>query len=332
LSAKLSLRARVMVGAALWTFGLLTIASVIGIAVLLGHPVQHAFVLRVLIVYPGGALAVAAVCMFLGFWQVKQGFSALDQLRERLGAVRDGREQQVTGRFPAEVHPLVDDLNALLEHRELTVRRAVAKAGDLAHGLKTPLAVMAQEAARAKTAGHAELASSIEQQIDRMRRQIDYHLAQARAAASGAAPGARTTILGSADGLVRTLLRLYAERGVTIAIDVPPEHAVRGQREDLDEMLGNLLDNACKWARSRVVVSSAAANGTIAVVVDDDGPGIEPALRRAVLQRGVRADEAAPGSGLGLAIVRDLAEVYGGSIALDASPLGGLRARLELPS
>jgi signal transduction histidine kinase len=332
LSAKLSLRARVMVGAALWTFGLLTIASIIGIAVLLGHPVQHAFVLRVLIFYPGAALAVAAVCMFLGFWQVKKGFSALDQLRERLGAVREGREQQVTGSFPAEVNPLVHDLNALLEHRELTVRRAVAKAGDLAHGLKTPLAVLAQEAARAKAAAHDELASSIEQQIDRMRRQIDYHLAQARAAASGAAPGAHTTILGSADGLARTLLRLYAERGVTIAIDVPPEYAVRGQREDLDEMLGNLLDNACKWARSRVVVSSAAANGTIAVVVDDDGPGIEPALRRAVLQRGVRADQAAPGSGLGLAIVRDLAELYGGSIALDASPLGGLRARLELPS
>jgi signal transduction histidine kinase len=321
-----------MVGAVLWTVGLLTIASIIGIAALLGHPVQHAFVLRVLILYPGAALVAAAACMFLGFWQVKKGFSALDELRGRLGAVHEGRERQVTGSFPAEVTPLVHDLNALLEHRELTVRRAVAKAGDLAHGLKTPLAVIAQEAARANAAGHAELALSIEHQIDRMRRQIDYHLAHARAAASGAAPGARATIVGSADGLARTLMRLHAERGVTIEIDVPAEHAVRGQREDLDEMLGNLLDNACKWARSRVVVSSAASNGSIAVVVDDDGPGIEPALRRAVLQRGVRADEAAPGSGLGLAIVRDLAEVYGGSIALDASPLGGLRARLQLPS
>jgi len=332
LNAKLSLRARVMIGAALWTVGLLTIASIIGIAALVGHPVQHAFVLLLLIAHPGAALVAAAICMFLGFWQVKKGFSALDQLRERLGAVREGREQQVTGSFPAEVYPLVNDLNALLEHRELTVRRAVAKAGDLAHGLNTPLAVLTQEAERAKAAGHGDLALSIEQQIDRMRRQIDYHLAQARAAASGAAPGARTAILGSADGLARTLLRLYAERGVTIAIEVPPDHAVRGQREDLDEMLGNLLDNACKWARSRVVVSSAATNGTIAVVVDDDGPGIEPALRRTVLQRGVRADQAAPGSGLGLAIVRDLAEVYGGSIALDASPIGGLRARLILPS
>jgi signal transduction histidine kinase len=270
--------------------------------------------------------------MIAGLWQVTRGLSPIEQLRRRLSDVREGRSGRLDGVYPSEVQPLVDDLNLLLAHREAAVARAIAKAGDLAHGLKTPLAVLAHEAGRMSASGHQELASAIEQQIDRMRRQIDYHLAQARAAASGAAPGARTTILGSADGLVRTLLRLYAERGVTIAIDVPPEHAVRGQREDLDEMLGNLLDNACKWARSRVVVSSAAANGIIAVVVDDDGPGIEPALRRAVLQRGVRADEAAPGSGLGLAIVRDLAEVYGGSIALDASPLGGLRARLELPS
>src|SRR5262245_9638969 len=321
-----------MAGAALWTFGLLTIVSVVGIAALMGHPIQHAFVLRTLITYPGTSLIVAAVSMFLGFWQVKRGFSALDRLRERLGAVREGREQQVTGAFPAEVNPLVQDLNALLEHRERAVQRAVAKAGDLAHGLKTPLAVLAQEAARARAAGQTELGASIEHQIDRMRRQVDYHLAQARAAASGAAPGARTAILESADGLARTLMRLHADRGVTIQLDVSPDHTVRGQREDLDEMLGNLLDNACKWARARIVVSSTASNGSVSVTVDDDGPGIDPSMRAMVLQRGVRADEAAPGSGLGLAIVRDLAEVYGGSIALDSSPLGGLRARLQLPS
>jgi signal transduction histidine kinase len=331
-SAKPSLRARVMIGAALWTFGLLTIASVIGILALLGHPIQHAFVLRSLITHPGTFLGVAALSMFLGFWQVKKGLSALDELRERLSSVRDGREQQVTGAFPAEVNPLVHDLNLLLEHRAQAVRRAIAKAGDLAHGLKTPLAVLAQEAARAESAGHVELAASIEHQIDRMRRQVDYHLAQARAAASGAAPGAHTAVVGSADGLARTLTRLHAERGVSIEIDVPPDHVVRGQREDLDEMLGNLLDNACKWARARIVVSSAAHDGVVSITVDDDGPGIEPSMRQVVLQRGVRADEAAPGSGLGLAIVRDLADLYGGSIALDASPLGGLRARLQLPS
>jgi signal transduction histidine kinase len=331
LSARLSLRARVVAGAALWTIGLLTVTSVVGVNLLLGHPIQHAFVLTTLINHPGSALVVAAVAMFLGFWVVKRGLAALDELRAQLAGVRDGRDRQVAGRYPAEVEPLVNDLNALLEHREQAVRRAVAKAGDLAHGLKTPLAVLAQEAAHANAAGQHELAASIEQQIDRMRRQVDYHLAQARAAASGAAPGARATILESADGLARTLTRLHAERGVTIDLDVPGDHAVRGQREDLDEMLGNLLDNACKWARGRVVVTSAAQNGTVSITVDDDGPGIEPSMRQIVLRRGVRADEAAPGSGLGLAIVRDLADVYGGSIALDQSPLGGLRATLQLP-
>jgi signal transduction histidine kinase len=164
-----------------------------------------------------------------------------------------------------------------------------------------------------------------------MRRQVDYHLAQARAAASGATPGARCAVADSAEPLARTLHRLHAERGVAIQVNVAPDHVFRGQREDLDEMLGNLLDNACKWARSRVTIASAACDNSVVITVDDDGPGLDGSMREAVLHRGVRADEAAPGSGLGLAIVRDLAELYGGSIALDASPLGGLRARLQLP-
>ena len=332
MNTKLSLRARVIGGAALWTLGLLISASLVGIMALLGHPIQHAFVLNMLFNHPVAAIAVAVLSMVLGFWQVKNGLSALDDLRKRLGAVRDGREQRVTGAFPTEVSPLVHDLNALLEHREHAVRRAVAKAGDLAHGLKTPLAVLAQEAERADAAGHRDLAASIAQQVDRMRRQVDYHLAQARAAASGAAPGARCPIAASAEPLARTLLRLYAERGVTIDAVVAADHAFRGQREDLDEMLGNLVDNACKWARTRVAIASSAHDGVVVVTVDDDGPGLDASMRQAVLQRGVRADEAAPGSGLGLAIARDIAELYGGSIALDASPLGGLRAKLTLPA
>src|SRR6185295_11260540 len=126
--------------------------------------------------------------------------------------------------------------------------------------------------------------------------------------------------------------RLYADRHLSIDVRVDPSHAVRVQREDLDEMLGNLLDNACKWAKSRVVVESSNHSGRILITVDDDGPGLDPAMRDSVLQRGIRADEAAPGSGFGLAIVRDLAELYRGSIALDSSKLGGLRATLKLPS
>src|SRR6266498_5797422 len=148
------------------------------------------------------------------------------------------------------------------------------------------------------------------------RRDIDYHLAHARSAAASASPSARASIATSAEGLVRALERLHAERDLSIEIDAPASHAFRGQREDLDEMLGNLLDNACKWACARVRLTSTKEGEQVVIVIDDDGPGIEPSMREAVLRRGVRADEAAPGSGLGLAIVRDLAEVYGGSISL----------------
>ncbi len=207
--------------------------------------------------------------------------------------------------------------------------------------MKTPLAILAQEAERARRAGQHEIAAAIDQQVERMRRQVDYHLAHARAVASGATAGARSSVRNSADGLARALLRVHAERCIAIEVQVAEDVTVRAQREDLDEMLGNLMDNACKWARTTVVVSIVAtdvgrgghseAPDRVTIIVDDDGDGILPNLREAVLQRGVRADEAAPGSGLGLAIVSDLAELYGGSINLEASPQRGVRAKLSLP-
>ena len=268
----------------------------------------------------------------LGAMLARNGLASFNELRQRLSSVRSGQNKQVEGTYPTEVQPLVDDLNALLAHRDQRIREALTKAGDLAHGLKTPLAVLTQEAEQAEAAGHVELASVVRQQVERMRRQMDYHLAHARAAASGATPGVRCVVAESAEGLARTLRRLHAARGLSIDVAVSAGHAVRGQREDVDEMLGNLLDNACKWARSRVAIASCDGDGTILITVDDDGLGLAPELRTAVLQRGVRADELAPGSGFGLAIVRDLAELHDGSIALDASPLGGVRAALRLPS
>jgi signal transduction histidine kinase len=270
--------------------------------------------------------------MGAGLMTVTRGISPLDRLRSKLKSVREGRDRRLEGTYPAEVQPLVSDLNALLDDREQSIARAQAKAGDLAHGLKTPLAVLAQEADRAAKEGHQDLAAALEQQIERMRRQIDYHLAHARAAASSANHSAQTSVIASVEGLSRTLSRLHADRALAIDVRVSPEHSFRGQREDLDEMLGNLLDNACKWARSRVIVDSSRNDGVVMITVDDDGPGLEHSMRDHVLQRGVRADEAAPGSGFGLAIVRDLAELYGGSISLDSAPSGGLRARLRLPS
>jgi signal transduction histidine kinase len=252
-------------------------------------------------------------------------------LRERLAAVRGGTSARIEGEYPKEVAPLVEDLNRLLDERDRRVERAVARAGDLAHGLKTPLAVLARQIDRAEAAGQTDLAETLRHQIERMRRQVDAHLAQARASASGATPGTRTHVAVAALGLVRTLDRLYADRSLTIDVDVSADRVVAVPIEDLEEMLGNLLDNACQWARARVVVSATAGDRRTVILVDDDGPGLDPAMREAVLQRGVRADEGAPGSGLGLAIVADLAATYGGSIRLESAPLGGLRARLTLP-
>src|SRR5262249_29038066 len=321
LSLMRSFRVRLLFGSVLGALGLLAISHFVSVFFFRHYRVQLRLGSTAIV------LTIALVFIAVGFVQVRRGLSPFDEMRRRLGSVRDGRSRRVEGIYPTEVAPLVNDLNALLEHREGIVARALARAGDLAHGLKTPLAVLAQEAERAKAAGQGELAAAITEQVERMRRQMDYHLAQARAAASGATPGAHCPVRESAEALARTLKRLHADRGLTIAVDVPADHSVRSEREDVDEMLGNLLGNACRFARSRVAVSSSREGDRIVITVDDDGPGLAPDLRGRVLQRGVRADEAGTGSGFGLAIVRDLAELYGGSIALAASAPGGLRAR-----
>ena len=331
MSPPLSLRLRLLLGAALWTLGLSGLGMVAW-HVLLGIHKPPGFV-HLAFSHTGIFSIVCVLCLIAGLAQVRRGMSPISQLRARLIGLREGRARRLEGEYPAEVEPLVGDLNALLDQREQTVTRARAKAGDLAHGLKTPLAVLAQEAERAAAAGQSDLSAVILQQVDRMRRQVDYHLAQARAGASSQ-PGASTpvSVQTSADGLARTLARLHAERGVTISVEVAPDLQVRVHREDLDEMLGNLLDNACKWAGSRSRVVASREGDRMVVIVEDDGPGIEPSMRAAVLARGVRADEAAPGSGLGLSIVRDLADAYGGTVTIDASPLGGVRASLTLPA
>ena len=322
-----SFRGRVLMGSILWTIGLLVVITII--FTFSAHARDSAMVIHS---HTTISVVVTVACLIGGLALLRESLHPFDTMRRRLSDIRAGKERQLLGSYPTEVQPLVDDLNALLEHRDQTVRKALAKAGDLAHGLKTPLAVLAREAELAEAAGHRDLAATMGQQVERMRRQIEYHLAHARAAASGATPGMRCSVVASADALARTLLRLHAERGITIDVRVAPDHHVRGQREDLEEMLGNLLDNACQWASSRVLLESTISGDRLVITVDDDGPGLEPSMRLIVLQRGVRADEAAPGSGLGLAIVRDLAELYGGSISLDGAPQGGLRARLELPA
>src|SRR5688500_12014786 len=218
-------------------------------------------------------MVIAAAAFLLGGWfLIRRAVAPFRTLRAGLSLVREGHGQRIEGDYPTEVQPLVDDLNALLEDRERAIARALTTAGDLAHGLKTPLAVLAQEAERAGAAGHHELATTLRQLVERMQRQVEYHLARARATAtSNAAPALRCAVLPSVEGLVRTMRRLHAARELSIDADVSPSHEIRGRREDLDEMLGNLLDNACKWARSRVAISSTVNDAQLSISVDDDG-------------------------------------------------------------
>lgn len=324
-----SLTARVLVGAVLWTLGLLLVASAV-LAAVIEHQGPAAWMIH-------GALAHTAIVVVLslgllaaGAWQVRRGLSEVTRLRPRLMDVRRGRSARVEGRYPSEVQPVVDDLNDLLDERERMVRRAQAKAGDLAHGLKTPLAILTQDVDRAASLGDAALAASLLQQTTRMRRHIDYHLAQARAVGASAAASI-TPVEEAVSALATTLARLHAERALVIDVRVPADAAVRCEREGLDEMVGNLMDNACKWARGRVVASATLVATDVVLLVEDDGPGLGPAVDETVLGRGIRLDETVPGSGLGLAIVRDLAGLYGGHLRLARSPLGGVAAYLTLP-
>ncbi len=326
-----SLRTRLMAGAVVWMMAVLVAVIALVVRLTRNHPelaMRHATHIAMGIV--AGAFLVG------GLFLVRKALAPFRTLRSGLSSVREGRSQTIDGDYPSEVQPLVNDLNALLEDRERAVARALTTAGDLAHGLKTPLAVLAQEAEQAGAAGHHELATTLRQQVGRMQGQIDYHLARAGATATArAAPGLRCAVLPSVEGLVRTMRRLHAERELSIDADVSPAHEIRGRREDLEEMLGNLLDNGCKWARSRVAISSSISSSDndarVIISVDDDGLGLDPSMRAQVLGRGVRADQQVVGSGLGLAIVVDLAELYGGSVTLETSPLGGTRARLLLP-
>jgi signal transduction histidine kinase len=319
-----SLYGRLVLGTVVWVVGLLAVALVVGMTYMTFHPRSALFIHYSFLVVFGVVLVTAGVSV------IRRGLSPFVVLRDRLEDVRAGRASRVEGEYPTEVEPLVEGLNLLLADRERRVAQAVAKAGDLAHGLKTPLAILMQEIDRASAAGQVEFAATLREQVERMRRQIDSNLAQARATAGGTM-GARASVRDAADALVRAMRRLYVERNLSVAVDVAAELVVRVPREDLEELLGNLIDNACKWSRTQVAVSAHAEDHSIVIDVDDDGAGLDEGMRERVLQRGVRADETAPGSGLGLAIVRDLAQAYGGSVALARSPAGGLRARLTLP-
>lgn len=260
--------------------------------------------------------------------QVRFGLIPLRRMQVALVAIRAGRAEKLEGDFPKEVQPLADELNALLSHNADVVERARTHVGNLAHALKTPLAVLGNEAARAE----GPLAATVARQTVVMRRQVDHYLSRARTAARAGVLGARTLILPVVEDLQRTLERIHVERGIKIEIAGPAEVAFRGERQDLEEMLGNLMDNGCKWAKSRVAIKIERHGDRAVIEVEDDGPGLSPEERSQLFQRGHRLDEAVPGSGLGLAIVRDIAELYGGNVSLDKAARGGLRVALALPA
>jgi signal transduction histidine kinase len=264
------------------------------------------------------------------FMQVRLGLRPLFTLRDRVVDVREGRVPQVEGNFPQEIAPLANELNSLIVHNKDIVERARTHVGNLAHALKTPLAVLKNEAQMASETS-SEL---VAKQTEIMTQQVDHHLRRARAAARGQAIGVSTDVAEVVEPLARTLPRIYRDKDVLFNIHLEPNLVFRGAKRDLEDMVGNLMDNAAKWTSSEVSLT-ALTEGTrpefMRITISDDGPGLSPEDYQEAVKRGARLDEATPGSGLGLAIVDDLARAYKGSLTLSRANLGGLQADLLLP-
>jgi signal transduction histidine kinase len=277
---------------------------------------------------------LAVVLLLITVFQVRFGLAPLKRISEALAAIRAGTAERLEGRFPVEIAPLARETNALIDANREVVERARTHVGNLAHALKTPLSVVVNEAA-----GRDDpLAAKVIEQANIMRDQIARHLERARLAARLKVVGSVTGIVPIVTALTRTMEKIHQGRGIAIDLDAPAEVNFRGERQDLEEMVGNLVDNACKWAQMRVSVEvvaerhNSAAPPMVRIIVDDDGPGLSPAQRDRVARRGLRLDETKPGSGLGLSIVLELAALYGGNLLLGTAPIGGLRAELVLPA
>ncbi len=272
------------------------------------------------------------VILFTTIFQVKFGLAPLRRISESLAAIRAGGAERLEGKFPVEIAPLARETNALIDANREIVERARTHVGNLAHALKTPLSVIVNEANARK---EDPLAAKIVEQADIMRDQIARHLERARLSARMTVIGTVTDVLPVIFALARTMEKINHHRGIVIDVDAPTPVRFQGEQPDLEEMVGNLVDNACKWAQSRVSIEVipefSASRPVVRIVVDDDGPGLTAAQREQVTRRGRRLDETKPGSGLGLSIVVDLSGLYGGSFTLGSSPIGGLRAELVLP-
>ncbi len=267
-----------------------------------------------------GLIILAALQTFYGLWPLRH-------IRRAIAAMRGGQQRRIVAPLPLEVQPMVDELNALLAHNEKQAEEARLHAGNLAHALKTPLTVLVNSA----TGRESELAATVRREAATMQRQVEHHLARARAVGRRGAAQARARVWDSVDSVSRAIKHLYPEVRLDAAGD--KDLIARVERQDLDELVGNLLENAAKYGGGSVFATIEAAGPMVEIIIEDDGPGISPADRVRIFDRGVRLDSGKPGTGLGLAIVRDVAEIYGGQIMLEESEdLGGLLVRLRLPA
>jgi signal transduction histidine kinase len=285
--------------------------------------------------YLFGTFAALTIGLLLTtVFQVRFGLAPLKRISEAIADIRSGRAERLEGSFPVEIAPLARETNALIEANREIVERARTHVGNLAHAVKTPLSVIVNEAT---ARGADPFATKILEQASLMREQVAHHLERARIAARPTIVATVTEVEPVIEALGRTMEKIH--RGIDIEIAAPAAAKFRGERQDFEEMVGNLVDNACKWARAQVSIRvdvrtalDPERQAMLHIVVDDDGKGLSPDERAQVSRRGKRLDEAKPGSGLGLSIVVDLAALYGGSLTLDAAPLGGLRAELTLPA
>jgi len=267
--------------------------------------------------------------------QLRYGLKPLWQLQEGVAAIRRGEAEKIEGDFPQDLAPLASELNLLIDANRNVVERARTQVGNLAHALKTPLSVIINEA----EIDPGPLSAKVKEQAAIMRDRVSYYLNRARVAVRVRTLGGVTEVVPSAEALVRTFEKIYSEKAVSFRLMVRGAIRFPGERQDFEEMVGNLIDNAGKWACHAVTITidmepwrNLSERRFFRVTIDDDGPGLAPELRQAALSRGKRLDETKPGSGLGLSIVADLASLHGGDLILEDSPAGGLRASLRLPS
>ena len=274
-------------------------------------------------------IALVVGLMLAIILQVKLGLKPLRQMGDQLGDIRSGKAEHLDENLPIEIAPIASELNALLQHNEEVVERARTHVGNLAHALKTPISVMLNEAGQHDDA----FSRLVTRQTQTMQRQVEHYLKRARAAARAETLRTRTPIGPVVDDITRTLAKLYRAEGVLVEVLNKTNTAFRGEREDLEDLFGNLAENACKYGGGLVEISFDDSDaGFIHILIDDDGEGLTESEVKDALKRGVRLDETSNGSGLGLSIAHELAVAYGGALNFEKSPLGGLRANLRLPT